>query len=126
MSLNLLTMVITFVAYPCFFLYILFGLRKKQAVRGSIAHHKASTQMIVSIIAVTVCTIAEVFIAILQKDIVTASTDFVVAVFWVWINKEHFDDDNWFNDQWKRLKRGFKKLRQRLATGIPLPLPSPA
>lgn len=34
--------------------------------------------------------------------------------------------DNWFNDQSKRLKRGAKKLRERLAAAMPTPAPAPA
>ena len=37
-------------------------------------------------------------------------------------------DNNWFNDQWKRAKRGLRKLRRRIAEATQRPgaLPSPA
>ena len=43
----------------------------------------------------------------------------------VWQIIKLFNNDNWFNSQWKKLKGGLKNLRQRLQFS-PHPAPSPA
>ena len=48
----------------------------------------------------------------------------VVYIFYAW--KLSKDGGNWFNDQFKRLKRGLKKLRQQLANALTPPKLAPA
>jgi arginine exporter protein ArgO len=60
----------------------------------------------------------------LQKALVCTGGALLV-VFWLraLLQIIRDDDDDWFNDRWKKLKRGFKKLRARLQTK---PVLSPA
>jgi len=51
----------------------------------------------------------------------------MLTIAMAWSTKRVINNsDNWFNDQWKRLKRGLKKLKRRLASTAPVPAPSPA
>jgi hypothetical protein len=79
--------------------------------------------MVASLVVWCIVTLVSLGIDLSEKDHLSVAVRIVAIAFILWMLKDAFDDDNWFNDQWKRLKRGFKNFRQRLARAAPLPSP---
>lgn len=68
-------------------------------------------------------------ILLMKEDYLGAGMWVVIIAYQIYVSRSLFDDDNWFNDQFKKLKRGVKKLGSRLGRiriAFPSPLPTPA
>lgn len=63
-------------------------------------------------------------IYIIQKDFIGASLLVTSTVMFIWFLTLIMHDDNWFNDQWKRLKKGIKNLQESLQSAF-MPTPAP-
>lgn len=105
----------------------IFHIKKELRVKGSHGRYVMKTLQLVCDFgqAVTLVIVASCYFALALP--VFASLIIGALLYRIWDIWKHFDDDDhWFNDQWKKLKKGYKKLRQRLANGRLSPLPSPA
>ncbi len=104
-----------------------FGLRKSFCIKGSHQRYVAATLEAGCELGVMLTLLVISVINAAQQDFMFAGVA-MALFFWRlwWFLKSFNDDDHWFNDQWKRMKRDLKKLRQRLANASPLPMPSPA
>ncbi len=125
MDLNALSLVVLMIMLVCMAINLMFLIRRDRAVLGSHQRYVATTWIIATDIMVILSLLASSVIYFMQENLLGAGWDLVIVWIWVWSLKRFFDDDNWFNDQWKRLKRGIKKLRERIARATPSPLPSP-
>jgi len=51
----------------------------------------------------------------------------LLVVFYLYYAKKFYDEDNWFKNQFTKLKNGIKNLGQRIVQSLtPAPLGSPA
>jgi hypothetical protein len=123
---NLLTMlIIVFLSYALADFYINFI--RVRAVKGSFQRYRLTT------LSITMKAGAIVFELLICATAVATQSYVLGAMYLVVVPLEVMTllrlihgDDNWFNDQWKRAKRGIKKIRQRIQQATPSPLPSPA
>jgi hypothetical protein len=100
--------------------------RRLSAVPGSHQRYVAATVGVLCYFALFVAAVCVCVIAWMLSYYESVVLYALLALLQLLLLKRCWNDDNWFNDQWKRLKRGFKKLRQRITSASPLPLPSPA
>lgn len=98
---------------------------KRASVRGTHPRYVASTIECLSAALIAFMTLVMLVDSLRKGDPLNSSILFAVFCYWVVETARAFDDDNWFNNQWKRLKRGFKNLRIRLALKPMRPLPLP-
>lgn len=106
---------------------LLFYVLKIRAVKGTRQRYIAATMEIGCSLGVIVTLLIWAVVDVATKDIFGAGFSITLAAIRTWQFLRHFDDDdNWFNDQLKLLKRGVKKLRRRIASLSPLPSPSSA
>ena len=104
---------------------IMTSIRRNQSVKGSYPRYVAASWFLVTGIAVIGVTFAKAALYVATGEYVAAGFQLALVGLWVWIIRSQSDEDNWFNSQWKRLKKGVKALRQRIASLAPSPLPSP-
>ena len=125
MILEELSSVIYVAEFPLVCVYIYNASRRLFAVKGSRARYVASTWAMASAAGVVILLLIKAGVDAMAQDYASAFVSGFIAAVWIWwAIKGLLDDDNWFNDQWKRLKRGFKNLQQRLANISPLPSPA--
>lgn len=110
-------------------LYIFWRPRQLLAIRGSYERYKATTVCVVASSAVVISEAGISALAAFEQDFFRCFMSALVGIFWLFILISLVRDDNWFNDQFKRLKKGWKKLRswrpRKLVTANPLPSLSP-
>lgn len=101
--------------------------QKERSVLGTRVRYEAATMVVATALAITVLCFVLGVIDVVRADHLAAGMDAIFMLVWLAVTIHNFyDDDNWFNNQWKRLKRGLKSLRRRLTTvKLPRPLPSP-
>ena len=127
MSLEMLDTMSFWAFVTCIIGSLGFGLRKIFYVKGTRGRYVAATLEVAFDIGVIISLIVIAGVQAAQQDLPYAAVMAALALWRLWwLLKGFDDDDHWFNDQWKRLKRGFKKLRQNLANASPLPSPSSA
>ncbi len=64
---------------------------------------------------------------LLNDEYLSAGLNVLGAVVVIYFSKDFFDDDNWFNRKFKKLKDGLKNLGKRLSNiRLPSLLPSPS
>ncbi len=104
-----------------------FDVQKYLYAKGTHARYVMASLKRVCDIGVIIALPVLAGLAAAQQSYVVAGIagSFFLINLWLFIQRFD-DDDHWFNDQWKRLKRGIKKLRQNLASTNVLPSPSPA
>lgn len=103
---------------------------KMRAIPGSYERFKVITMLIIARALVVVgCTAWSIYHAV-EGRYFFSSLYILLAVLWFFLLKECFDDDNWFKKQFRRLKKGIKKLRsirihiRKPTFANPLPAPS--
>lgn len=126
MSLEVLKAVISLLGGSAAMLHFTAWTWRMFVIRGSHARYITSTIMVGCAALTTISAFIGGIISAVQGDYLDVGIKVVLTVIWAWITKKAYNDDNWFNDQWKRLKRGVKRLRRRIAALLPTPLPSPA
>jgi hypothetical protein len=91
-----------------------------------------TTEIILAVVNIGLFSLLAILELMLNQYLL-AFGDALVIVGCVVISRRIFDDDNWFSDLFKKLKRGFKSLREkfshrkiRIHIAFPSPLPSPA
>lgn len=126
MLLDILGKVANSLILPVIVISLWASIQKRTAVPGSRVRYVASTLLVGSEIALLILSFVQGVADFSQGDYPGAGINAFFVLVWIWNLMQDFDDDNWFNDQRKRLKRGFKALRRRLTTvRLPRPLPSP-
>ena len=85
--------------------------RKKRAVTGSYERFKGATLLVVSNLLVIISSVGLSSLLAVEGDYLFSGVYALVAVLTLIELTINFDDDNWFNSQFKRLKKGWKKLR---------------
>lgn len=98
---------------------------QRAAIPGSYKKYQLTTLLIAMISLKILGGISIVILSLILDNAFTAGIwVFIVAVD-IWDLKKLFNDDNWFNNQYKRLKRGLKNLQTRLSM-LASPMPAPA
>lgn len=126
MSLEMIQSALGLLIVPIGVVHFLVLLRAAFAVKGTRVRYiyLSLTIAFFGLQALIAFTRAVLFVAIGEYG--TAGIQLLLAVmytFYTW--KFLGDGDNWFNDQFKRLKRGIKKLRQQLANALTPPKLAP-
>ena len=108
--------------------YIHFRHKRKSAIEGSYERYKATTLSIVLAALIAIFLSALAIVNAYRGEYLPSFLQVFIAYSYfkdAW-NLYH-DDDNWFNGQFKRFKRGLKQLRKRRSRmpGNTGPLPSP-
>lgn len=103
---------------------------KQRAIRGSHQRYVAASLAVMSSAAVTLTHVVFVAMHIANSELGWAVFFAFFGIRWYyWFQEALRDNDNWFNDQFKRLKKKWRKLRSwrphipRIAS--PRPAPSP-
>lgn len=98
------------------------------AVRGSHQRYVAASRWVAISTAGLILALARGPILLLESNAWSTFVAFYFVLFWAWKLKRAIDEDNWFNNQLKRAKRGLKKLRERTSSlgARLLPSPTPA
>ena len=124
MSIAILIAVIAALMYITVFTHLVSFFLRNSYIPGSYRRYIANSLMLATsgINFVIGVILGGLYFAI--GDYIAAGVFSLGSLGWLWVIKKDKDEDNWFNDQWKRLKRGLKNLRQRLATTSPLPSPA--
>jgi len=126
MFLQVLDFAMSIVRLAFVIVYVIASIRVSQTVQGSYPRYAASTVRIVAAIGVVITSLGKGSLSIMLEQPISFGLDALLLIIYVWLAyRAYNDDDNWFNKQGKRLRRGIKRLRQRLANTAPLPLPSP-
>ena len=111
---------LAFQAGACIILAILIVYRV-YAVRNSHQRYVATTTIVLTIAVLIVTYLSLAAFASMHGDYATFALRLFFTGFWAWLSTEFFDDDNWFKNQWTRIKDGIKKVRERMASAMPLP-----
>lgn len=104
---------------------------RRRAVPGTRIRYIASSWAVGGAAGIAMSSPVLGVIYLMRGEYFMAGLDAFLTVYWTWqVYREFNNEDNWFNDQWKKFKRGMKKLRQKLSalkpSSLPSPLPSPA
>lgn len=97
------------------------------AVRGSHQRHVYGSLHILAYGLIAVFRLADAVLYSIEGEFSRASMNLVTVPIWVLLIVLGWDDDNWFNGQLKRLKKGIKKLRswRPRVPQVVVPSPSP-
>ena len=110
--------VIYLVAFPA---WVVIGCLKSIAVSGILKEYVYKSLYIVMCGLIAVTGVARAAIIATSGEYAMAGFAlFTTLPFSFWMIEEIKNGDNWFNDQWKKLKKGFKKLREhKLSLRLP-------
>ena len=88
---------------------------KIKAVAGSREKYILTTWLIIVTAAIFLAALACVVFGLREHDYIGAAMWTLFALYALYLLWRIFnEDDNWFNNQWKKLMRGLKNLRERL------------
>ena len=106
--------------------FVFASAKRAKAVKGTHLRYVLSTARLAATIGIAVVFFCRGVVHMVLAEPVAAGVDAFAGIMYAWLAyRAYGEDDNWFNKQGKRLRRGIKRLRQRLANTAPLPLPSP-
>jgi hypothetical protein len=115
-DMKLLIALFTSLCLVLLILDVYIGYRKVVSPARSLARYRANTLFIASAALGAVTSLATGYLLAIKSDYVWAGAYTVNFFFYLYeLNRRvaHGDDD-WFNDQWKRAKRGWKSIRAAL------------
>lgn len=115
MFLEILLSVMTFIGWIGLIAFAVGDLSRRLAVQKTLRWYKASTLRMAGMIIVVLCSLVRGPVYMALENHFGAACDVLLALlygYFIWLSR---NDDNWFNDQRKRLKKGWKKLKRRLA-----------
>lgn len=125
MTLETATDILRIIGYILLVSWWLATVLQARAVRKTVIHYRLTTMAIVMTGACVACDIARSMIALIQNDFFGAGGWLVCATLILHVSRKLLDDNNWFNDQFKKLKKFGTRLRNIRIT-LPSPMPSPA
>lgn len=106
--------------------WLVVSIMQMKAVRGSRQRYVLTTWAITLVALVVLLELVVIVINLKQGLYFSAGTRAAVALLYMYLSRHFFHDDNWFNNQYKRLKRGLKNLGERLSHMFsPSPMPVP-
>jgi hypothetical protein len=124
MSLDALYMIVEGAIGASVIIFVTLMSLRIRAVPGTHKKYVATSLLVVVIGFQSLLFMTMAVIRLLLDQQVSAGIDFVCSAIWAWwCWRLLHDSDNWFNNQYKKLKRGLKNLRSRLQF---IPSPAPA
>lgn len=108
---------------PILFLYVKYGLRYTQAVNGSHEKYVASTMCLGTSASLALIDFGRAFSYVGMEKHFLAGLSTTVALMWLLLAYGYSKNDNWFNNQFKKLKCKIKNFARSLA---PSPRLAPA
>ena len=122
---DILYMAVFIIAFALILIHGVLQFRQQTAVQGSYKKFQLTTILIVVVSLKILGGLGLVILSLAFGYWFTAGIWLCLVAFDILDLVKLFKDDNWFNNQYKRLKRGLKNLRTRLST-LASPLPAPA
>ena len=105
-------------------------LRAVFAVRYSHQRYVYASLHILAYGLIAICRFVDAVLWSIDGEFLIASVALLTVPIWIFLIWIAWDDDNWFNNRFKRLKKGWKKLRSwrpqvpRIFTPHPAPSPN--
>lgn len=117
------------VSYTLLAAWVVTNMLRAHAVGRSELHFKFTTASLGIGIFLEISVVLRAVFALMRQDYAEAGGWLPPGVILLVALYVISNDNNWFNDQFKKLKRGIKKLGSRLSRiriALPSPLPTPA
>jgi hypothetical protein len=114
-----------FVALPLVAGWGITAILHVNAVLDSKQRYILATRGIIFMIAIVCANLIMVALCLYDNDYSNAGGFTAITLWILWRSKRFFDDDNWFNRQFKKFRNGLKNLGERLRSLVS-PLPAPA